>query len=271
MPLTWNDLRLAVSDARSDSNPDVGVFELFHENSKLGRYSSRVSDESVLHEMGQTFDSLPYLGRPRLSLAGVEKLLPTMPLHEAVAGRRTARTLADCEFDLEQIATLMHFACGISLDNSGTEFPRPLRMAPSAGALYPIEIYVYSSKVRNLDPGLYHFNARTNDLALLSSSSKVVDHFSQAFPQKEVASAPLLIFLTAFFERSTFKYGDRGYRFALLEAGHVAQNLNLIIHSLGLRNINVGGYLDAVVDEALGIDGVRHSTVYVAAVGAEPK
>jgi SagB-type dehydrogenase family enzyme len=79
----------------------------------------------------------------------------------------------------------------------------------------------------------------------------------------------LIILITAVFERSTIKYGDRGYRFALLEAGHVAQNINLVANALGLGSINLGGYFDRRADDFLGIDGLTHSTIYMAGIGAK--
>jgi SagB-type dehydrogenase family enzyme len=79
--------------------------------------------------------------------------------------------------------------------------------------------------------------------------------------------ASIVIFVTAIFERSTFKYGERGYRFVLLEAGHVAQNVSLAATGLGLGAINIGGYFDRDMDRVLGLDGVRHSTVYLVAIG----
>lgn len=82
-----------------------------------------------------------------------------------------------------------------------------------------------------------------------------------------VARASLIIFITALFERSIFKYGNRGYRFVMLEAGHVAQNLNLVAIALGLKTLNIGGYFDRAIDDFLGLDGVTHSTIYMLAVG----
>jgi SagB-type dehydrogenase family enzyme len=77
----------------------------------------------------------------------------------------------------------------------------------------------------------------------------------------------MLIFVTAMFKRSTFKYGNRGYRFALLEAGHVAQNINLVTTGLGLGSVNICGYFDRQVDDLLDLDGVTHSTIYIIAIG----
>lgn len=71
----------------------------------------------------------------------------------------------------------------------------------------------------------------------------------------------------AVFERSTFKYGDRGYRYALLEAGHVAQNLNLAATALNYGCVNIGGFFDRKIDQFLGLDGLTHSTIYMMLIG----
>jgi SagB-type dehydrogenase family enzyme len=83
--------------------------------------------------------------------------------------------------------------------------------------------------------------------------------------------ASLIVFITAIFERSIFKYGDRGYRFVFLEAGHVGQNINLVTNALGLGCTNIGGFFDRQIDDFLGIDGVTHSTIYMMAIGKKKK
>jgi SagB-type dehydrogenase family enzyme len=85
--------------------------------------------------------------------------------------------------------------------------------------------------------------------------------------QDLVESAAAVIFITAIFARSTFKYGDRGYRFILLEAGHLAQNANLAAQGMGLATTNIGGYADRLVDRYLDLDGLNESTVYVLLIG----
>ena len=77
----------------------------------------------------------------------------------------------------------------------------------------------------------------------------------------------ILFFITALFERSTFKYGSRGYRFIFLEAGHMAQNLNLAAVALGLGSVNICGYHDRDVDNLLNIDGLNQSTIYMVGLG----
>jgi SagB-type dehydrogenase family enzyme len=242
------------------------AWELFHENSKTGRYSEVKPTELVLQRMQELAESLPFAQYPTVELPTT--LVPLRrSLDEVLAGRASARALQGGPLALPTVATLLHHAYGITRDNQCSIYPRPFRSAPSGGALYPLEIFLHSTRIRDLEPGLYHFNPVENVLRLL----RYGDHSRQlcaAVVQSELFSnTSLVVFITALFERSVFKYGERGYRFVLLEAGHVAQNLNLVATALGLASVNVGGYLDREIDELLGLDGLAHSTIYLTAIG----
>src|SRR5205823_557341 len=148
-------------------------------------------------------------------------------------------------------------------------FPRPFRTIPSGGALYPLELYFYTAYVDELTAGLYHYNPIKRNIRRLHDQ-EASETISAALVQSNIASeASLILFITALFERSTFKYGDRGYRFVMVEAGHLAQNVNLVCVGLGLGSINIGGFLDRRVDDFLELDGVTHSTVYLIAIGKD--
>jgi SagB-type dehydrogenase family enzyme len=106
-----------------------------------------------------------------------------------------------------------------------------------------------------------------NNLRIVSRGDQSLK-ISESLLDKNIAyEASLIIFITAIFERSTLKYSDRGYRFVLLEAGHIAQNINLVINGMGLGCINLGGFFDRQVDELLELDGINHSTIYMIAIG----
>src|SRR5207245_9426145 len=140
-------------------------------------------------------------------------------------------------------------------------------VVPSGGARYPLEIFFHSATIEGLQAGLYHYNPAENHLRFLrkgDATNKIAE--AMAYPDL-AAGASLLVFITAVFERSIFKYGDRGYRFILLEAGHVAQNINLVTNALGLGGTNIGGFFDRQIDDFLGLDGVTHSTIYMIAIG----
>ncbi len=85
-----------------------------------------------------------------------------------------------------------------------------------------------------------------------------------------IEAAAAVILITAVFQRTTFKYGERGYRFALIEAGHVAQNIDLVASALGLPAANLGGFFDRELEMLLDVDGVEQSLVYAVAIGSDP-
>jgi SagB-type dehydrogenase family enzyme len=170
---------------------------------------------------------------------------------------------------LEQIGTLFFYAYGVTRINTDASFPRPFRVVPSGGALYPLELFFHTASLKGHPSGIYHYNASEHCLRQLLEGDDT-HRISLGMVQPELAQgASLIIFLTAIFERSTFKYGERGYRFILLEAGHVAQNLNLVANALGLGCVNIGGYFDREIDEYLDLDGITHSTIYMLAIGGK--
>ena len=241
------------------------VWELFHENSKLGRYDSGLYGHEILERVRRLHESLPFEGYPAVPLPREAAPL-TLSLADAIAARASVRALRPASLTLKQVGTLLRHAYGVTRENKGT-LMRPFRVVPSGGALYPLEIFFHSARIKGLRAGLYHYNPSENQLRLLREGDET-ERIASAMVQAEVArGASLTIFITAFFERSVFKYKDRGYRFVLLEAGHVAQNLNLTATACGLGCVNIGGFFDREIDDFLGLDGVTHSTIYMVAIG----
>jgi SagB-type dehydrogenase family enzyme len=243
------------------------LHELFHENSKTSHYDPALPEGEVVARMQAMPASLSFDSYPEIELP--DSLTPLrLPLEEALFTRVTARTMIPRSLALEDLATLLHCGYGVTRDNAGTAWPRPFRTVPSGGALYPLEIFVHSaSYVEGLQAGLYHYSPAKHNLRLLVGGDQT-SSIADGLVQKNLAyDSSVLFFITALFERATFKYGDRGYRFVLLEAGHVAQNINLASGGLRLGCTNIGGFFDRQIDDLLGLDGVTHSTVYLVAVG----
>lgn len=244
------------------------LWELFHENSKVSRYTQTPSKEEVRSRMKKFHESLPFAGYPRVDLPHSFASL-SLPLEQAITTRTSARNFSPRELTLEEIATLFFYAYGVTRKNTDTSFPRPFRVVPSGGALYPLEIFFHTASLKGHPAGIYHYNAAEHCLRHLHEGDDT-QRISSALVQPELAQgASLIIFLTAIFERSIFKYGERGYRFILLEAGHVAQNFNLVANALGLGCVNIGGYRDREIDDLLELDGVTHSTLYMIAIGGK--
>jgi SagB-type dehydrogenase family enzyme len=175
----------------------------------------------------------------------------------------TARTIS-----LDGFSTLLFHAMGITRPETDGLFPRPFRAAPSGGAMYPLDVFVHAAQIEGLPSGLYHYNPYRHDLAALAGGDRS-RQLADALVQSDLAyNTTFLAFIVATFERSTQKYFERGYRFALIEAGHICQNLLLTAVAQGLAAMPLGGYYDSALDEILELDGVTHAAVYAAAVGA---
>jgi len=244
---------------------DERVWELYHENSKTHRFSSGPADAEAVAVMLRLSEDLEYAGMEAVDLPELD--LPPAPLREAILGRRTPLSFADRPLALGDLSCLLQAGYG-TVPRPSVVGQRVFRTVPSGGALYPLEIYVYARSVADLDEGLYHFRATRPAVQRLETPT-TVDLIAPMFVQPDlIRTAGAVIFVTAVFERSTFKYGERGYRFALLEAGHVAQNISLTATVLGGAAVPLGGFFDREVEELLAIDGVEHSMLYAVAVGS---
>jgi SagB-type dehydrogenase family enzyme len=183
--------------------------------------------------------------------------LPTATLRDAIERRRSQPPRPGHSLPLGTLATLLHAAYGVTPDGR--------RAVPSGGALYPLELFVAAPEVAGLESGLWRLDPHQKRLEQLPGDG---GELADAVPLPElVEHARAVVFLAATFWRTRFKYGLRGYRFALLEAGHAAQNLLLAAAVLGVTTLPLGGFYDARVDELLGLDGVDQSVLYAVILG----
>jgi SagB-type dehydrogenase family enzyme len=188
-------------------------------------------------------------------------------LAEALGARRSERGFGAGELRLCELATVLHAAYGVT-HAASAEDPQPLRAVPSGGALYPLEVYAVLARVEEAEAGLYHFDPLRHALEVLSlgDSPRAVLKEAAIYPEIVDGCAATLL-VTGIFWRSRFKYGLRGYRFTLLEAGHLVQNVLLTCTALALAAVPIGGFYDRPVDELLGVDGVNESVVYAVSLG----
>ncbi|MFH1355306.1 MAG: SagB/ThcOx family dehydrogenase [Candidatus Omnitrophota bacterium] len=161
-------------------------------------------------------------------------------LDQAMQNRRSKRNFSEKELSLSQISQLLWAGQGITSEQGK-------RTAPSAGALYPMELYLLTKE------GLYHYIPRGHKLKVVSESDLRRDLSASARGQSSVADAPLDIIICAVFSRVTGKYGERGVKYAYIEAGHIAQNIHLEAEALGLGSVPVGAFSDEEVSETLNL------------------
>ena len=201
-------------------------------------------------------------GRPNRQLPAIplEPLEPPpVSLWSALAARRSERARAPHILNADVLAALVAAAYGPAAEGR--------RTVPSGGALYPLELYVVSRRVRDVPEGVFHLDPGRPALELMDDDD-VGPRLADATPLPELlADAAAVVFLTAVFWRTRFKYGLRGYRFALLEAGHAAQNLLLAATALRVPALPLGGFFDARVERLLGVDGVDESVLYGIVLG----
>jgi SagB-type dehydrogenase family enzyme len=141
------------------------------------------------------------------------------------------------------------------------------RAAPSAGALYPVETYMSSQNISDLEPGLYHYSPPEHALELLKEGDFRGRLAEAALDQDFIAGAGVVFCWTAVFARSAWKYAERAYRYVYLDAGHIAQNVALAAVALGLGSCQIAALYDDEVNALLGVDGVEESILYLTAVG----
>jgi SagB-type dehydrogenase family enzyme len=147
-------------------------------------------------------------------------------------------------------------------------FPQfSFRTVPSAGGLYPIEIYPIINNVEDLNQGIYHYNIPNHSLELLKEGDFRIDIMKGCLDQMVVFNSAVSFVWTAVIERSKWKYLQRCYRYIYLDAGHIGQNFYLITEALGLGGCTIGAIYDDEINELLEIDGIHETTIYVGVIG----
>jgi SagB-type dehydrogenase family enzyme len=182
--------------------------------------------------------------------------------------RESCREFQMRSMPLEILSTVLGGAYGVArlkrLSGAGSAY---FRTAPSAGGLFPLELYALVRDVEGVADGVHHYNVRRHALEPLKVG-RWFEELDQALIMASVLQrANLLLFLSAVFTRSQKKYGPRGYRYATLEAGHVAQNICLLATEQGLGSLCVGGFYDSKLNRFLGLDGISEAVVYTLALG----
>lgn len=165
-------------------------------------------------------------------------------LEKTLAQRRSVRDFRGDPVTLVELSQILWAAQGVT--NS-----RGFRTAPSAGALYPLEVFVVAGRVDGLASGVYRYKPAGHELLRVFEGDRRGDLASSALNQSWVKDAPACIVIAAVFDRTTGKYRERGVRYVHMEAGHAAQNVCLQAVALGLGTVVVGAFQDREVKQVL--------------------
>jgi SagB-type dehydrogenase family enzyme len=255
-------------DVRSSPSAD------YHEHSKISEFHYRFGgdDPKRAAPMMRLINAVAgkskdYGYRPRYPLEAAPWPEIAAPLGGLLERRRSRRKLAARPLDRREIATLLVRAAGVNGELATESGNRPLRAYPSGGGLYPLEIYLLVLADGGLPPGLYHYDVYGPALSLLAEGSYRDRALVGFMEDPMLRQAPAVLLVTALFLRSRFKYGERSYRFVMLEAGHLMQNLILTGQALGLSVVPIGGFLDRYFERMLDLDGFEESVIYSAILG----
>jgi SagB-type dehydrogenase family enzyme len=185
-----------------------------------------------------------------------------VPLEKTIKSRRTVRSFASDSITLKDLSQLLWAAQGI-IEAGGFR-----RSVPSGGALYPIDVYavVGESSVKELEAAVYLYKPRSHEITLRVAGDLRREVARAALGQMWMAGAPVTLIITAEYERSSSKYGERGVRYSMIEAGHVGQNIFLQAEALGLGAGIVGAFHDQEVIRVAKLDP-GHEPLLIMPVG----
>lgn len=231
----------------------------FHKNTSIEKYTKKKT------KTPKSWININYKTYPRLTQIFLKKALPLQKsLEDILFSRRSRRLFNNHSLSFEELSTILYYAGGISTLN--TDYNNSLRMYPSAGARYPLEIYIVVNNIKEIKKGIYHYNIKFNSLELLELGN-FTEQMYEITNQKMCKKAAFTIVITAVLDRTRIKYNNRGYRYLFIESGHLSQNIYLVSESLGLGCCTLGGFKDDQINNLLDLNGINEKTLYLAVIG----
>jgi SagB-type dehydrogenase family enzyme len=242
----------------------VDFSDLFQQSSKDSSGKGRVHIPPDSSTWPKEWKTIYYKSYGKLPKIGLSSGKPHADFFEVIRKRHSSRKFTQAPVDKEKLSLLLQYSCGIVDIESGSH----RRAYPSGGGRFPIEIYplVFQGSV-DIPAGVYHYNVREHALDVLWRRPFSDSDIGELFSYEWIQDASLAIVMTAVFERSQMKYGERGYRYVLLEAGHIGENVCLTAEALDLSCCAMGGVRDEKVERLLDIDGITEAVVHSLVLG----
>lgn len=233
-------------------------FHKFTNNNKL--------NTSDIKDIPQSWIKIHFKTYPRLDRINLGNIkIPTNKLAKILIERRSARQFSGLSISKKELYYLLFLSSGLT--RLGRTFDDSRRPYPSAGARYPLEVYPIILNCEGFKKGLYHYNIKENLMELLLEEDLSKWLIKNTGGEKWITKTVAVFIITGVLDRTRIKYGDRGYRYTLIEAGHVGQNICLLATELGLGTCPLGGYIDTEVNKLLDIDLQKEVALYLIAVG----
>ena len=185
-------------------------------------------------------------------------------VRKIIEQRKSIRNYSPAPLTLDQMSYLLWCTQGVQTVFKGTT----LRTVPSAGARHAFETYLLINNVDGITPGLYRFLAMEHSLINISLDKYIADKITKAcLNQIFIKSSAVTFIWIAVPYRMNWRYGERGYRYLYLDAGHVCQNLYISAESINCGTCAIAAYLDDELNQILGLDGKEEFVIYLATVG----
>jgi SagB-type dehydrogenase family enzyme len=263
----FRNLDRAVEDGWTDAPvmQDDEDFKSLHDDPRWGKLVDRMKRQAKdrLASLPEVHTHLSVVRLPEPAKEG------GMSVEEALWQRRSVRKYADGPLSLAEVSQLCWAAYGLNrpMPNAPARLRGGLKTAPSAGALYPLEIYLFAGNVTGLDPGIYLYKPETHELMLLFRGDKRSGLCDAAYGQGWIREAPASFVFSAVFERTTGRYGTRGReRYVCMDLGHSAENICLQCPALGLGTVPIGAFQDDQVKLVTGMTK-EEEALYIMPVG----
>ncbi len=210
----------------------------YHEATKVTEVEVSLPEEAPV-----TWTKIFYKQYPRLSSKKLKTNDIDGELEDLLRNRKSVREFENNALSFDMLSSLL-------LNGLGRVHPKSQRRAyPSAGARFPVETYIIAFNVAGLNPGVYHFDVKDEKLEILLEED--LTHISEVFHSPYISSPSAVFIFTAVIPRSEIKYGINAYKFSLIEAGHMAQNLSLLCTKYNIGGCSVAGIIHDVVSETL--------------------
>jgi len=208
----------------------------------------------------------PRSGLPVIDLPAPASIqIPPLDLRQAIEQRKSSRHYSSQDLTLEELSLLLWMTQGVK---EVTQRPATRRTVPSAGARHAFETYLAANRVEGLPAGLYRFLAIEHKLQEIERDPNFIDRLGDTcWKQQQVLSSGVTFVWAAVRERMYWRYGERGYRYLLLDAGHICQNLYLAAEAIQCGVCAIDAFEDEVVDALLGLDGETLTALYLGSVG----
>lgn len=181
---------------------------------------------------------------PVINLSSPE-LESEIPLEEAIYKRRSIRNYGDDPLTFNEVSQLLWAAQGI------TDHNQNLRSAPSAGALYPLSIYIAVRNVENIEEGMYKYSSEKHILKKVKEESMMNEIYNAGLKQSSIKDSAVTLIITANYETTERVYGKRAERYVHMEAGHAGQNIYLQAEALNLGTVAIGAFNDEKIKEVI--------------------